>query len=111
MPIFRRVIMGNVFCTFCSTLKYERVATFDKADRRNQKAHTKSSNALTGVKLINFITDNRTRVYEKESKIFSNIRFCPICGFDYVKQRQYDGQYYVAMDLNKLYEKDKKGRK
>ncbi len=107
MPRFRRMIIGNPFCSFCSTLKYERATMFDWCDNYNRKQHTKSGNALSGVKIINFVMDNRFRVKEKESKIFSNIRFCPICGFDYVKQKQYDGQFYVAMNLNKLYEKVK----
>ena len=44
----------------------------------------------------------RKMVMEKQSKHFQ-FRFCPVCGYDYVQQKEFDGKLYKApFSVNKL---------
>lgn len=101
MGNLRKQIMGNPYCEFCSTLKFERSVLQERCDRYNFKAHVKSGRANSGVIINNYITDHKTRVYEKKTKTFTKLRFCPICGYDYVEGKQYDGRLYIFNDFNK----------
>lgn len=85
----------NPFCEFCSTFEYERSLMEDRCYRYNKKAHVKGANYRQAVYILTYITDNRTRVVEKTSKPFRQIRFCPICGYDYVAERPYQGKHYT----------------
>lgn len=92
--LVKKNIVGDPTCEFCSSLTFQRLRMFDRCKRYNAQAHVKTGHAYTGVRLINYIRDNRHMVAEKQSMIFSAIRFCPICGYDYVQQMAYDGKKY-----------------
>ena len=98
-----RDIVGNpAKCDFCATLSFERALVFDRCRRYNAQAHVKTGHAYSGVRLINYILDNRKMVMEKQSKHFQ-FRFCPVCGYDYVQQKEFDGKLYKApFSINKL---------
>lgn len=104
MPTLQKQdVRGNPFCEFCSKLLFSRHQMFERCKRYNAKAHVKKGRAYTGVKIVNYIVDDRTRVVEEDSKIISQLRFCPICGFDYVQQKKYDGKNYkTPFNINKL---------
>lgn len=98
-----RIVKGDPFCEFCSTMMFTRKLIFDRCDRYNARAHIKTAHAFTGVRIINYIVDNRKWVVEKQSKCFAQLRFCPVCGFDFVEQKRYDGKKYkTAFGVNKL---------
>lgn len=89
----------NVHCDFCLTLQYERWLIEDRRDKYNRKAHVKRAVMRQGVIINNYVNDNHERVIEKQTRTFSKIRFCPICGFDYIEGRPYDGRKY-KIDIN-----------
>ena len=80
----KRDVKGNPYCDFCATMRFERCQIFDRCVRYNAQAHVKTGRAFTAVRIINYISDKRKWVVEKQSKSFSQLRFCPVCGFDYV---------------------------
>lgn len=94
MGTLKRKISGNPFCEFCSTLMFERELIFRRCDNYNNRAHVKAGRAYSGVRIINYIVDNRKWVVEKQTRSFARIRFCPICGYDFVEGKVYDGKLY-----------------
>ena len=104
----KRDVKGNPYCDFCATMRFERCQIFDRCVRYNAQAHVKTGRAFTAVRIINYISDKRKWVVEKQSKSFSQLRFCPVCGFDYVRQEEYDGRKYkTPFNINALpYKKD-----
>lgn len=101
--IVKRRISVNPYCEFCSTLIFEREQIFQRCDRYNARAHVKAGRAYTGVRIINYIVDNRKWVVEKQTRSFARIRFCPVCGYDYVEDKAYNGKKYVApRSVNRL---------
>lgn len=99
----KKIVKGDPFCEFCSTMMFTRKLIFDRCERYNKKSHVKSAHAFTGVRIVNYIVDNRKWVVEEQSKCYAQLRFCPICGFDFVRQEKYDGKKYkTAFGVNKL---------
>lgn len=95
-------IKGNPKCDFCATLRFERCRIFERCMRYNAQAHVKTGHAASAVRIINYIKDNRKWVVEKQSKHFS-FRFCPVCGYDYLQQKEYNGKEYRAVyNINNL---------
>ena len=111
MSGLKRNIMGNPFCDFCATLKFERMMLNERCAKMNYKAHVKTNTPYSGVIINNYIVDQRKRIYEKNTKTFSKLRFCPVCGFDYVENRQYDGKFYINTDFNVLLQKMEEGHR
>ena len=111
MGNLKKQMMGNPFCDFCATLKFERTLLHNECLKRNYKAHVKTNKAYSGVIINNYICDQRKRVYEKKTKTFSNLRFCPICGFDFVEGKQYDGRFYIGINFNHLLQKMEEGHR
>ena len=108
MSKLRKNVIGNPYCDFCGTLKFERGLMFDWVEKYKIRAHVKTANAYTGVKLVNYACDNRFKIREKQTKLFNKIRFCPICGYDYVNQEVYNGKLYLAANINTLWEAEQK---
>lgn len=105
MSGLRKYIKSNPYCEFCATLKFERSILQEKCERYNFNAHVKTGRPHSGVIINNYITDKRARIYERKTKTFSNIRFCPVCGYDFVEGKQYDGKLYINNDFNKYLER------
>lgn len=109
MPILRKkTIIGSPFCDFCATLAFERQMIIERCNRYNMRSHTKTGNPYSGVRIISYISDKRTRVVEKQSKSFSQLRFCPVCGYDYVEDKEFNGKKYKQVnDINKKAKKER----
>lgn len=91
----RRTIIGNIDCEFCQHLLFDRSQMFERCRRYNLRAHAKTGRAYTAVRCIHYIVDNRKWVVEKQSRHFQ-FRFCPVCGYDYVERKKFDGKLYKA---------------
>lgn len=91
----------NPFCDFCSTFEYERSLMEDRCIKYNKRSHYKHAHYRQSIVILTYITDNKTRVIEKKTKPFKNIRFCPVCGYDYVAERPYNGKHYTITVNNK----------
>lgn len=89
----REIIGKPATCDFCAALSFERPVVFDRCKRYNAQAHVKKAHAYSGVRIVNYILDSRHCVFEKRSKIFQ-FRFCPVCGYDYYENKEYDGNKY-----------------
>lgn len=89
----------NYRCDFCLALQYEWWLLLDRRDKYNKAAHVKKAVAHQGIILNNYVTDNHERVIEKHTKTFNKIRFCPVCGFNYIEGKPYDGrEYQISID-------------
>lgn len=98
----KKDIRGSYTCEFCQTLLFERSRAFERCARYNAQTHVKSGHAYSAVRLINYIIDNRKWVMEKQSKHFL-FRFCPVCGFDYIENKEFDGKKYkTLMNINRV---------
>lgn len=84
----------NRECDFCLALQYERWLMEERCETYNRVSHVKGAKTRQGVKITNYVTLKRTRVIEKDTKIFPHIRFCPVCGFNYMEGTFYDGRKY-----------------
>lgn len=74
------MVRGNPLCEFCAMLKLQTNINLDRAEYYNLKAHVKSIRPHEGVIINCYLTDKRKRIYEKYTKTFTPINFCPICG-------------------------------
>lgn len=98
----------NVRCDFCLSLQYERWLMQDRCWKYNRASHVKRAVVRQGVIINNYVTDNHERVIEKQTKTFPQIRFCPLCGFDYIEGKYYDGTKY-KININNKSGGDSKG--
>lgn len=97
----KKDIRGTITCEFCQTLLFERSRAFERCNKYNEKAHVKTGHACSAVRIVNYIIDNRKWVMEKETRKSFQFRFCPVCGFDYVENKEFDGKKYkTPMSLN-----------
>lgn len=95
----QKFIKINRECDYCLAFQYERWLMMERCEKYNRSSHVKGAVTRQGVKIINYVTLNHKRVIEKETKIFPKIRFCPVCGFDYIEGVPYDGRKY-KIDVN-----------
>lgn len=93
-------LWGNPHCDFCARMKFERGLLQDQLEKYEKKSHVKGNFAYQGIVLTNYIMDHRKMVYEKRTRIYSKVRFCPICGYDYVRHEKYTGKQYKNMTIN-----------
>lgn len=84
----------NHRCDFCLALQYEWWLIEERRERYNKAAHVKKAISHQGIIINNYVTDNHERVIEKHTKTFNKIRFCPMCGFNYIEGKFYDGREY-----------------
>lgn len=95
----QKYIKINRECDFCLALQYERWLMEERCETYNRLSHVKGAVTRQGVKITNYVTLKKTRVIEKDTKIFPKFRFCPVCGFDYIEGVPYDGKKY-KIDVN-----------
>ena len=67
-------------CDFCAFLKLNANLNKDRCEYYNKQAHVKSIRAREGVVINCYLTDHRKRIFEKYSKTFTPINYCPQCG-------------------------------
>lgn len=70
----------------------------ERCTKYNRASHVKAGILRQGVKITSYVNDNHRRVIEKDTKVFPKIRYCPICGFDYIKGEKNPRNYKT--DIN-----------
>ena len=82
-------IYANPYCDFCSALRFNMMLLENRRDKLNAKAHVKTIRAYQGVIINNYLTDDGKRIYEKYTKTFPRINYCPQCGQLLRNRRQF----------------------
>lgn len=82
-------IYANPYCEFCSSLKLNMTLLENRRDKLNARAHVKKIHAYQGVIINNYLVDDRTWIYEKHTKTFQRINYCPQCGKLLRNRRQF----------------------